>query len=597
VNSPSESKKEGVGGYRRRLLAAMMLVVISITGLALFFIQRSVASNAERDLEREFRAELADLHHAQEIRHAALVERCRALVGKPRIHAALEDNALDLLYPSAREEMRDIMEADAVAAPDVAAYTLHAYFYRFLDVNGAVIAPPDPKDVGELAPDEEAQLAFSKLPDKQQVGYLVKKGGGESHGVPVEVIAMPIVSGESGEVIAALVLGFKPVVLSGTQAGMEMKSGLYFSGSLHLSEAWPAAESALGAEVSRALAAKDRSESRFATKIDQTPHLLFYKLLNADSLFPPAYEICVYPLLGVMERQWMLRWQILGAGGLLLLGGWGASHLLSGRLSEPVERLAVDSAENQSQRERAEAALESTTVELQRSARFSADASHQLKTPVTVLRAGLEEMLARDGLPAEVRHEVSALIHQTFRITSIVEDLLLLSRMDAGRLQIEFSTVDLRQVVEILLDDLGALPDGLNLEIESDLPERLFMAGEKRYAFLILQNLLENARKYNRPGGKIRVAAYEDGSWVSLTIANKGRPIPEATQEHIFERFHRGSAGGNVPGHGLGLNLARELARLHRGDLRLLRSDEEWTEFMVRFLPAQDIPVPPAPRA
>jgi signal transduction histidine kinase len=66
-------------------------------------------------------------------------------------------------------------------------------------------------------------------------------------------------------------------------------------------------------------------------------------------------------------------------------------------------------------------------------------------------------------------------------------------------------------------------------------------------------------------------------------VGNTGRPVPAAAQEHIFERFHRGAVGENVPGHGIGLTLARELARLHGGDLRLARSDEDWTEFEVRF--------------
>jgi signal transduction histidine kinase len=75
-------------------------------------------------------------------------------------------------------------------------------------------------------------------------------------------------------------------------------------------------------------------------------------------------------------------------------------------------------------------------------------------------------------------------------------------------------------------------------------------------------------------------------------VGNTGRPIPAAAQEHIFERFHRGSVGENVPGHGLGLNLARELARLHGGDLRLVRSAEGWTEFEARFRLAAPTPVP-----
>jgi signal transduction histidine kinase len=234
-------------------------------------------------------------------------------------------------------------------------------------------------------------------------------------------------------------------------------------------------------------------------------------------------------------------------------------------------------------------------VELQRSARFSADASHQLKTPVTVLRAGIEELLARDDMPADVYHELSALLHQTYRITGVVDDLLLLSRMDAGRLQIQFGSVNLTQLIEEWLDDLSALPDEFNVDVRTNFPSDLYVAGERRYITLIVQNLLENARKYNRRGGTICVAAEEHDEFVVLTVENTGRPIPPTAREHIFERFHRGGMGENVPGHGLGLNLARELARLHGGDLRLTRSDEEWTEFEVRFR-AAPAPVAAAPQ-
>ena len=75
-----------------------------------------------------------------------------------------------------------------------------------------------------------------------------------------------------------------------------------------------------------------------------------------------------------------------------------------------------------------------------------------------------------------------------------------------------------------------------------------------------------------------------------LNIGNTGCPITRDAQEHIFERFHRCSGGTAVSGHGLGLNLARELARLHGGDLRLVGSDDDWTEFEVRFRVAQQAP-------
>jgi signal transduction histidine kinase len=236
---------------------------------------------------------------------------------------------------------------------------------------------------------------------------------------------------------------------------------------------------------------------------------------------------------------------------------------------------------------RAEAALEMTSEELQRAARFSADASHQLKTPVTVLRAGIEELLNRKDFSPDVYDELSALLHQTYRITGVVDDLLLLSRMDAGHLQIRFEPVHLSQLLEEWIDDLSALPDETQVELKTNIPPNLYVAGEKRYIALIVQNLLENARKYNLHGGEICVSAEERGEFVVLNVENTARPIPPAAQEHIFERFHRGGMGENVPGHGLGLNLARELARLHGGDLRLVRSDQKGTEFEVRFRAAR----------
>lgn len=569
-----------LAGFRWRLLLAMMLAVSVVTLVALFVAQDRLEQNVARELEQAFQAELATLQRTREIRQVALVERCRALVRKPRIHAALEDDALDLLYPSAEDELRDIM----AAATGGEGLGLQAEFYRFLDRNGRVIPTAGRRAMGWLEPSVEAQLALPSVPAAPQAGYVVTTS---IDGVRVlEILAHPIVSTETGEAIAALVLGFKPFELRDLP-GAGMRSGIWLGDRLHSETMSAAMQAELADALRRRLDGATAAGRGARVMLKGEPHLVFVQALNPGASYPRADEVCVYSLAGLAARQRELRWQVIGGGALLLSLGLVVSHVAAGRLSAPVERLAVDSENAEEQRARAEAALEMTHAELQRAARFSADASHQLKTPVTVLRAGLEELLAAEHRDPAECEQISALIHQTYRLSSLVEDLLLLSRMDAGRLRLEPGTVDVAQLIAASLDDLSALPDERALRTETDFPPELWIAGEKRYTAIILQNLLENARKYNEPGGVIRIRAWRDAEWVRVAIANTGRPIPPAAQPHIFERFHRAAVGENVPGYGLGLNLARELARLHGGDLRLIRSDATGTEFEASFRRAE----------
>ncbi len=581
MSSAIQARDKGVASFRTRLFTAIMVIIATLTAFGLYLAQRKVTADAERNLQQIFQAELSSLHKLEELRHIALADRCNALALKPRIHAALEDNALDLLYPSAKDELRDLMEGDE-GLPQQAISSLQAKFYRFLDGTGAVLPPPNPKDVGELDPKVEAELGLQKLPEAQQIGY-IRENFNAADEIVDQVVAVPIFSTETGDVISALIVGFRPIELTGKGAGAGMKNGIWVNGQLHLPSLSKSAQAAVGREIATALANSVSAQNNFTVTVNAAPHLLFYKRLNPDSLFPPAYEICVYPLASAMAQLHRIRWQIGGAGALLLLGGFVASHLVALRFSAPVRKLALDSEENRAQRKRAEAALASTAEELRRSTRYSADASHQLKSPVTVLRVGLESLLAREGFKPEVYEELSALLHQTHRLTGVIDDLLLLSRMDAGHLELESQRVNLSQIIEEWLDDLGALPDSPDVKIEREFPVGLFVAGEKRYTSLVVQNLLENARKYNRPGGRIRVSAYSNGRDVVLTIGNTGRTIPP--DEDIFERFHHSSTPSAASGHGIGLNLARELARLHGGDLCLIRSENDWTEIEVR-LPA-----------
>src|SRR4029077_18070199 len=293
--SPAEQPKDkGVARFRTRLFVAMMVIVATLTGLGLYLAQRKVTADAERNLRATFPAELSSLHRLEELRHAALTDRCNTPADKPRIHAAMEDNAIDLLYPSAKDELRDLMEGDE-PPPEQAAQSLHAKFYRFLDSAGVVIKPPNPYDVGELDAKTEAQLALSRLPDTQQIGYIrenTETGGGTID----EVIAVRIFASYTGDVISALVIGFKPLELEEKNAEVEMRSGVWANGQLHLPSLPKSAQASLSKKIASSVANSDREQDNFRVNVDGAPQLLFYKRLNPGSLFPAAYEICVYPL-------------------------------------------------------------------------------------------------------------------------------------------------------------------------------------------------------------------------------------------------------------------------------------------------------------
>ena len=253
--------------------------------------------------------------------------------------------------------------------------------------------------------------------------------------------------------------------------------------------------------------------------------------------------------------------------------------------STPGERLPVPRANDELAR--LTVVLNESFNRLQRAydsaARFSADASHQLKTPIAVLRAGLDELRSDDRLPADQIENVDILLQQTRRLTTLVEDLLLLAQADAGRLKLQPAPLDLVHVVDTLIDDIEALGGPRGLQVQREAPESLSALADPRRVKIILQNLGENAVKYNRDGGQIRVRAWRENGSSHVSVANTGCAIPLEYRDRLFERFNRAGQGENIKGHGLGLNIARELARAHGGDLRLARSDSEWTEFELRL--------------
>ena len=227
------------------------------------------------------------------------------------------------------------------------------------------------------------------------------------------------------------------------------------------------------------------------------------------------------------------------------------------------------------------AAFDRLQRSFEQSARFSADASHHLKTPIAVLRAGIEEILSDPASSLHTQATAEGLLHRVHQLNSVAENLLLLARLDAGRLELQKDEFDLSELLEGVLDDARALAEPLDLTVEAEVPNRLPLKANRAFVGMIAQNLLENALKYNKPGGRVRVTARPVNGSVEFSVGNTGEGIPPERALHLFERFYRVRGDERIAGTGLGLSTARELARAHGGEIVLQRSDATWTELMV----------------
>lgn len=209
--------------------------------------------------------------------------------------------------------------------------------------------------------------------------------------------------------------------------------------------------------------------------------------------------------------------------------------------------------------------------------RFTADASHELKTPLALIAAGIEELLRRRDLPPEVVAALGSLLDDNRRLAAVCQDLLVLARADAGRLALDRQPHDLRALVEAAVEDARILGEGRGIHFELKLPPHAEEFVDARYLTRILLNLLSNAVKYNHERGRVDVQLVaEKDEWV-IEIANTGSGIAPEHQPKLFERFFRVDHSAAAPGHGLGLSLSRELARAHGGDLVLAASDASCT--------------------
>ncbi len=215
--------------------------------------------------------------------------------------------------------------------------------------------------------------------------------------------------------------------------------------------------------------------------------------------------------------------------------------------------------------------------------RFSADASHELKTPLAVMQGELENALqaAEPGSPAQ--QVFSNLLEETQRLKRITRGLLLLSQADAGQLKLALEAVPLSADLEAMIEDARVLAGESNLRFDIHIPPDIWVRADRGLLHTAVLNLLNNAVKYNELGGFVGVTLAAEREQITLTLCNSGPGIPPADQPRIFERFYRVDQTRNrTPDRlGLGLSLAREIVHAHGGTLILKESRPRPTCFIL----------------
>ncbi len=217
------------------------------------------------------------------------------------------------------------------------------------------------------------------------------------------------------------------------------------------------------------------------------------------------------------------------------------------------------------------------------SSRFSGDAAHELKTPLAILRGELELAMQQADPGSPLQQSLSNLMDEVSRLSTIVRKLLLLSLADAGQMHLRRAKVDLGEILMVLLEDIELLAPDLpvTVKVKAD----LWVRGDRDLLTQVLQNLIDNAIKYNLPeeaeGRSLSIAGQQRGRYVQVTVTNASRDIPIEERDRIFDRFYRGDRSRNRKreGFGLGLSLSREIARAHQGELKLDRAAQGQTAF------------------
>ena len=221
-------------------------------------------------------------------------------------------------------------------------------------------------------------------------------------------------------------------------------------------------------------------------------------------------------------------------------------------------------------------------VDLRR--RFVRRLDHELKNPLTAIRAGLANIAAIDQLEAR-RAALRSVEAQVLRISRLTADLRKLAELETRT--VEMTSVNLAEVLQQVVELAQEKPEADDRRLTLSLPQAPWplppVKGDRDLLLLALHNLIDNALKFTRPRDTIEVRAFEDGSFVVIEVADTGPGIPEEELPHVWEELYRGDRARSVPGSGLGLPLVRAIIDQHRGQIVMRSLIDQGTVITLRL--------------
>ncbi|MGD0349403.1 MAG: ATP-binding protein [Verrucomicrobiota bacterium] len=224
-----------------------------------------------------------------------------------------------------------------------------------------------------------------------------------------------------------------------------------------------------------------------------------------------------------------------------------------------------------------------------RTREFTLHASHELKTPLTVLCGEIETALRDESLTPTERDRLASQLDELRRLARIVDGLTLLAKADAGQVALELEPVRLDELVRDNFADTQILAESQGIRVELTACEKITVRGDRHRLRQLLLNLADNAVKYNQPQGRVTMSLRRAGDTAEFTVANTGPGIPAESLPHVFDRFYRGDPAHSSEAEscGLGLSIAKWIVSAHNGTICIESVPSKLTTVTVRLPLAQ----------